>query len=222
MRAKKIALIAMLAALGACSSLPYQDDTAFAVSAQANSPEFPVYVNDSLCKDMDGNPGMCSKRITSLSSLSIHIDPQQYPYDLTIACTAPISIPGQTVPANQAADISLTPIQMQGLLTYICRGEVFPQDRPQPLSAMFEIRVDVVDSAYVSREQITTAQDPQSKQWGLVLGAYARNSWVCESGKCDYYYQRTIIPIDDPTKVSAYSESYNMRENYYQWSGPVP
>lgn len=207
--------------IAACSSLPYQDDTAFAVSAQANSPEFPIYVGGSVCKDMDGNPGMCSKRITSATTLAIHIDPQAYAYDLTIACTTPITIPGATVPANQALDLSLPPAQMQGLTTFICRGEVFPQDRPQPLSALFEVRVNVVDASYVAREQMTTQQD-KNGNWGLVLGEYARNSWVCDQGKCKQYSKSTIVSISAPANIQAYSESYNMRENYFQWAGPVP
>jgi hypothetical protein len=214
-------LVYSLLVMAACSTLPYQDDTAFAVSAQANSPEFPVYVGGSLCKDMDGNPGMCSKRITSTTALAIHIDPQAYAYDLTVACTSPIIFPGATVPANQALDLSLQPAQMQGLLTYICRGEVFPQDRAQPLSAIFEVRVDVVDAAYIPAPQMLTTQDEKSKQWSLVLGEYARNSWVCDQGKCKAYSKDTIVPISAPANVQAYSESYNMRENYFQWAGPV-
>lgn len=219
---KRSSVVAALVLVGlfACSSLPYQDDLAFAVSAQANSPEFPVYIGGSLCRDMDGKPGMCAKRITSTQSLQIHIDPQSYPYGVTVACTSPISVPGQTVPAGQPADIVVTPAQMQGLLTYICRGEIFPQDRPQPLSAMFEVRVNVVDASYLPREQITTVKDKKGR-YALVLGEYARNSWVCDSGSCRQYSKATIVPVSNLDTASAYSESYNMRVNYLNWSEPV-
>lgn len=206
--------------LVACSSLPYQDDKAFAVSAQANSPEFPVYVGGAICKDMDGNPGMCSKKITSSEGLILHIDAQNYPYNVAIQCTNPITVPGASVPSGAPFDLTLHPEQMQGLVTFICRGEVFPQDRPQPLSASFEVRVNVSDSAYVPREGINTIENNRG-QTVLVLGEYARDSWVCDGGVCNRYKKATTVKIRNPGNVSAYSSSYDMRFNYFHWSSPT-
>lgn len=204
--------------LVACSSLPYQDDIGFLVSAQANSPEFPVYLNGTICKDMDGNPGLCSKRIKSTDTLKFSFDPQVYAYDLTIACTNPISVAGGSVGANQGFEISITPDQMQGLKSFVCIGEVFPQDRTQPLSAKFEIRIVVADVNYVARERITTTT--QNGDTYLVLGQYARSAWVFDGEKWSLHTKDTMVKLKDPAKAKAYSESYNMRFNYLNMTEP--
>jgi hypothetical protein len=199
----------------ACMSLPYKDDTGFLVSAQADSPEFPVYVNGTLCKDLDNNPGLCSKRLKSNEALAFHFDPQTYAYDLTIACTSPLTVPASTVPSGVPFDLTISPTDFPPGDSFICIGEVLPQDRPQPLSAKWEVRVVIFDSAYEARESIF-----YSKPY-LVLGTYARSSWVFDGSKWKQYKSKTYVKVDDPTKVQAYSESYAERFNFFQFVGPV-
>jgi hypothetical protein len=209
--------------LVACSTLPYQDDTGFLVSAQANSPEFPVYIGGSVCKDMDGNPGLCSKRIKSTDDVKIHFDAQSYSYNLTVSCTNPIVVPSVSVAENQAYDLVIPNAEFSGpgLLSFVCIGEVFPQDRTQPLSAKFEVRIVVTDASYQAREAVYIAKDTGGGNT-LVLGEYARDAWVFDNGKWSKHSKDTQVSIKgDPTQVQAYSGSYQMRFNYFNFVGPV-
>lgn len=223
MKRSKILLIPLLLAVVmvilSCSSLPYSDDVGFLVSAQANSPEAPIYLNGAACKDMDGNPGLCSKRIRSTDTLVIHFDPLSYGYNLQVSCSSPIVVPGATVPAGQPFDLSITPAQMAGRLSFICIGEIFPQDRTQPSSSKWEIRIVVSDVNYVSREQMNLIRKGNTDY--LILGKYARTSWVYDGKSWKQYKKKTIVPLKDASKAMAMSESYSSRWNYYNWSTPV-
>jgi hypothetical protein len=203
----------------ACTTIPYQDDTGFLVSAQANSPEFPVYLNGSLCKDVDGNAGLCSKRIKSTDNLTIHFDAQTYAYQLTMSCTSPMDIAAATVAVNQPFDLVITPAQMASLPSFVCIGEIFPADRNSPVSAKFEIRVVVYDSNYLAREAITFEKKGLDNY--LVLGQYARSAWVNDGSGWKQYTKTTEVKIPDPTTVQAYSESFSMRFNTLNLVGPV-
>lgn len=209
----------ILAAIGACSTLQYQDDIGFLVSAQANSPEFPIYLNGALCKDNDGNPGLCSKRISTADTLTIHFDPQAYAYNLTVDCTSPMVVPGATVPLGQPFDLAITPAEIGGLKTFICEGFIFPQDRATPVNAMFDVRVVISDANYVPREAITTTV--QNGDTYLVLGQYARNSWVFDGKGWSLHTQDTMVKLDTLVGVQAYSESFSGRFNFYSLTGPV-
>jgi len=213
-------ICALFFGLGACSSLPYNDDIGFLVSAQANAPEFPIFLNGALCKDADGNPGLCSKRIKTTDTLALHFDPQAYAYNLTIDCTNPMVVPGASVPAGQAFDLAITPAEIGGLKSFICEGFIFPQDRVNPpINAMFDVRVLVEDSAYVPREAITsTVQDGNTY---LVLGEYARNAWVYDGQKWSQHSKDTMVQVKSLVGVQAYSESYSDRFNFYNYTGPV-
>jgi hypothetical protein len=210
-----------LLALMACTTLPYKDDTGFLVSAQANSPEFPVYINGTLCKDLDGNPGLCSKRIGSTDDIKLHFDAQAYAYDLTVSCSSPITVQGASVASGQAFDLTISNAQMQGQLSFVCIGEVFPQDRSQAVSAKWEIRIVVRDANYVAREGIYVGQDSDGNP-AIILGQYARSAWVFDNGEWSQHKEDTIVTLKgDPTKAKAYSESFVMRYNYFNFDGPV-
>ena len=218
---KKILFLSLLIVAGCANPLPYQDDLGVSMnSAQANDPEFPVFINGTLCKDMDSNAGLCSKRITSKDNLVFHFDPQTYTYDLTITCTDPIGILSpETVPVGLPIDVTVTPMQMKGLKFFICAGQVFPQDRPQPLSASFDVRVVVRDAAFLQREAMLLT--PINGKSTLILGAYARKAWVFDQGKWNSYDQKTEIEIKDPVHLQAMSESYLMRYNFMDFVGPI-
>lgn len=215
MRARRISWIVLALALSACA-LQYKDDLGFLVSAQANSPEFPVYVNGRLCADTEGKPGACTKRIRSTESITLRLDAQPYDYLMTVNCASQMPpVPPITVPAGHAHTIEIKPQDFSQYKNFTCTGEVSPQDRKPPLSAEWEAHFIVVDVQYVEREQ-TYVQKQGDKNY-LVLGQHARTSWVFDDGEWHQHRKATVVRLkSDPGKVKAYSESYAARFNYYR------
>lgn len=202
-------------ALVACTSLPYKNDNGFLVSAQANSPEFPVYLNGHLCTDMEGFVGLCSKRIKSTEDITFRFDPQTYAYLLTVNCTQGVTpVAAATVPQSQPYSFVLKAADFSQFTAFTCVGEVSPQDRTPPISARFRVSFSVVDAQYSARERIyPTTSDGKNY---LVLGEFARSAWVYDQGKWAHHDQDTTVEIKgDPSQVKAYSESYAMRFNYF-------
>lgn len=212
-------LVPLIFGMTSCGSLPYEDDIGFSVSAQANSMEFPIRLNGRVCADLDGQPGMCSKRLSSKEDLVVHFDPQDYPTNIRVRCTKGLEItPAVSVPAKQAYDwkIPATAIAAANLIEFTCIGEVLPQDRDPPISAKFKISVSIYDAAYKVREQAYLTTE-KGKTY-LVLGKYARRAWVYDQDKWAYHKEDTIVQVKgDPTKLIAYSESFAMRFNYWNW-----
>jgi hypothetical protein len=203
--------------LGACTTLAYKDDIGFLVSAQAGSSEFPVYLNGKLCRDMEGLPGLCAKRLKSTEPLTFSFDAQSYSYSLNIRCTQGVdTIPPATVPSGEQYSFTLKAEAFAQFRSFTCIGEIFPQDRDSPISSQFEVRFSVVDARYLPREAIYL-RDKDGKT-GLVLGAHARTSHVFDEGKWKRYSKKTIVEIKgDPEQVKAYSESFAARFNYYNY-----
>lgn len=204
----------VVSAFAACTSLQYREDTGFLVSAQADSPEFPVYANTHLCTDMEGYAGLCSKRLPSGQDLALTFDPQQYDYLVNIRCSGGIEPSSISVAKGFSGKVTIPASEFSSLREFICEGYVQPQDRPVPTSAMFSIHVVVYDSAYTARER------PYLTKMGgkpaIVLGEFARTSWVYDQGKWTAHSQETIVPVlGDPLKAKAYSESYAERFNYW-------
>lgn len=211
---RTVALL-QVAFLVACSSLPYQDDLHFMVSAQAGSNEFPVYVNGHLCVDMDGQPGLCAKRLASNKSIDLHFDPQDYGYLLKLTCSSSVTgIQDQNVPAGQPFTYSIKPDQFSSVVQFTCDGVVNPQDRQEPIAARFQVRVVLFDGSYTAREQIRV-EHTSGKDY-LILGQFARLAWVFDDGAWTMHHKETVVELQgDPAKAKAYSESDLMRFNYY-------
>lgn len=219
---RKAWTVVALLALTACATL-YQDDLNLLVSAQANSPEFPVYLNGHLCKDAAGSPGACSMKIRTTDTLSLHFDAQVYPYVMTFSCTSPMHIDPLTVAPNQPADVQITPSMFAGKLDFICIGEAVPQDgRPQTVSANWEVRIVVADTKYIQREDITFTKDGSDTY--VNLGQYAKSAWVFDGKAWKSYEKTTSVKLDggvDQSAVRAYSQSFQMRFNYLNMDQPV-
>lgn len=196
-----------------CASLKYSDDVGFLVSAQADSPEFPVFINGKICKDTDGIPGLCSKRIRSNEPLVIKMDPRPYAYTIRMACTKELGeSQAFAVPKNAPFEHAIAPEKFSSLKSFICIGEIFPDDRDLPISAKWEFRAKVEDRIYAQRE--TPYIRAKGKKNYLVLGQYAKFSNVFDEGQWKAYKEKTIVEIKgDPAKVVAYSESFNCRFN---------
>lgn len=216
-----IILGGVLAAGASCASLPYESDqSGFLVSAQANSSEFPVYLNGKLCIDMEGQAGLCSKRLRSNEDLTFRFDPQEYSYLLTLNCSTGLPpVAPATVPAKQGFTLKIrqADISAAGFRRFTCIGEINPQDRGEPVSAKFTVSVAVYDVAYLQREAMgfTTKK---GKTY-LVTGKYARQAWVFDQGKWTRHRETTLVQIKGPIhEVRAYSESYVMRFNFWNMS----
>ena len=203
-----------------CQTIKYLDDLGFSVSAMANSPEWPVYINGKFCRDIDGIMGLCSKRVKSNESVSIKFEKQSYDYRVHLQCSKDTGIDFSVdVPKINLLpyEYVIKPEQFSTLRSFTCIGEIFPGDRTEPTSAKFEIRIMVVDASYAVRE-IMNLYKYKGKDY-LLLGQHAKYSIVYDhkNGKeiRRTYKQETMVQIDDPSNVRALSESFSMRFNSY-------
>lgn len=189
----------------ACKGIRYSSDLGFLNSAQANSPEYLVKINGSFCKDMDGSIGLCAKRIKSESEISFKLDPRPYSYRLNVSCTSSVNFNlSVDVEKNQSFSFKIPPEAFNGLLSFTCIGEVFPNDREESVSAFWHSRFVVFDKNYQAREQIYTRGEY------LILGQNAKYSLINEEIQVK---NKAVYKIEEPTK--AYSESQLMRFNYW-------
>ncbi len=199
---------------GCKSPLKYRNDFGFLVSAQANSPEFPVRLNGSLCVDSDRRPGLCAKRVRSSETIRISFEPQTYAYLVTLTCTSGVKVPPPgNVIAGEPFSFTLSPDDFREFKSFTCIGEISPQDREAPVSASFRAHFVVVDANYAEREAAyLTARNGKTY---LVLGQFARSARVFDQGRWRLVEKRPIVEVKgDPEKVAAYSESYAMRFNF--------
>lgn len=206
-------------ALAACNSLPYKDDVGFLNSAQAQSTEFPVYLNGRLCTDTEGYVGLCAKRVKSTEDLVFKFDPQPYAYLLTVNCTSGVKpVPPATVPAGEGYSFTLKASDFSEFVSFTCIGEVSPQDRDPPISAKWHVRVVVYDAQYTMRERIYVTSRKGRNY--LVLGQFARSGWVYDAGRWQQHNKATVVQLrGNPEEAKAYTESFAMRFNYYNMSG---
>lgn len=203
-----------------CSSPRYKEDYGYLNSSQANSPEYPVYINNRLCLDLDKRPGLCAVRIRSDRSIEIKIDPQLYSYRLQLVCSKGTEI-DKSFDVKEQTDFAYTidNSSFSKLRSFTCIGEVFPTDRLESVSAKFEIRFIVYDGNYISREAMYFLKTGDSSV--VNIGGYSRTAIV-------YYYNYKLkkyrlmqinkediitIPSD---RFYLYSESSNMRFNYLE------
>lgn len=211
---KKRLILSIALIFAACSSLPYKDDTGFLVSAQAGSAEFPISINGKLCSDMDGEVGLCAKRVSSTEDITFSFMAQPYGWNLVTTCSTGVTQPlPATVEPGKAYSFTMKSSDFSRFRSFSCMGEIKPQDRGEPVSALFEVRFSVYHSKYVQRESIFITDDNGKKF--LVLGKYARSALVFDDGAWKRHKKKTIVEIKgDPSKVKAYSESFAMRYNY--------
>ena len=201
-----------------CVSIAYLDDLGFTPSAVANSPEFPVYVNNKLCKDVDGIPGACTKRIKSNENITIKIDPLQYGYTFQLQCSKETGIDiSQDVGSDKNFSYVINYPSFSSLRMFTCIGAIYPTDRSFPVSSKFEIRFVVVNRDYVSREEMRL-YDYKGKSY-LVLGSHAHYATVWDeiNGKKikSTFRNKSVCRVYNPDKVIAFSESMQARFNFY-------
>lgn len=201
-------IVVMIVSACACKQIKYEPDLGFMNSAQANSMEYLVRINGSACKDMDGQVGLCAKRIPSNAPIEFKMDGREYGYRFTLTCTRTIDSDFSVdVLPEQPLTFSIPPEKFSEVRSFTCIGEVFPHDRDQEISTGWHARFVVYDGKYQPREEIysTTIK----KENHLVLGKHAR--YVHVNGRM--YKKATTV--ESEKDVQAYSESERGRFNYY-------
>jgi hypothetical protein len=198
-------LILILVTACSCKPIKYTSDFGFLPSAQANSPEFLVKINGKYCKDMDGRIGLCAKRVRSNEKIILVLDARPYSYRLNVNCSSLVDFNlSVDVAQNAAFSFEIHPDSFQEVKSFTCIGEVFPQDRPQEVSAFWHSRFVVFDKEYQERESIYSDGEH------LVLGQNARFSLLNEEKAVS---KKTRVKAAGINK--AYSESETMRFNYW-------
>ena len=197
-------IFVLLAAIS-CQQMKYASDLGFLNSAQANSPEYLVKINGKFCKDLDGQIGLCAKRVKSDEKITFVLDKRPYSYRLNVDCSSLVDFKlSVDVLEDNVFEFSIDPELFKEAKSFTCIGEVFPQDRPQEVSAFWHSRFVVFDKEYQARESIYV----QGKN--LILGQNAKYSILNEEKTIK---KKTAVNSDRVEK--AYSESDAMRFNYW-------
>lgn len=185
--------------------MKYSSDFGFLNSAQANSPEYLVKINGKFCKDIDGEIGLCAKRVKSNEKISFILDKRPYSYRLNVECSSAVNFKlNVDVLENSAFEFSIDPSQFSESKSFTCIGEVFPQDRKEEVSAFWHSRFIVFDKNYQAREMI------YSFDGALILGQNAKYSLLNEEKQVKH---KATVKANGIFK--AYSESDAMRFNYH-------
>lgn len=194
-----------------CLDLKYKDDKGLISAAAANSLEFNVTIGKTLCKDMDGIIGICSKRIKNDAAIEFTHPALPYAYQFFLTCSPEIESDfNKYIPSNTAYSFKILPEKYNGMGSFICIGKIVPDDR-NLVDTKWEVRVKVMDSKYIPREDIYVFDKY------LVLGKYARYAKVYHDKKWHTYHKRSYVRVKNTTNIKAMSESYLMRYNYYNW-----
>lgn len=192
-----------------CSTpLKYEDDVQFLNSGQANRSEFLAYVNDSVCKDLNGVIGLCSLQVRSDEVIRLRHPAQQYAYNLKFVCTSGTDIDFSIDVLKDAQwEFEIRPEQFKDFKLFSCRGEVYPDDRDNAMLASWNVRFQIFDTNYQEREVI------YFKDGVLVVGKYAKYIEVCDENECRNYKKQPVIAMKSaPLRVR--TESELMRMNY--------
>jgi hypothetical protein len=200
MRHASLFLVLLLGLVG-CQSpnrVDYMSDVAFMGPAAANSPEQPVAVNGRACLDTDGNPGLCSSRIVAGQELVLSLPGRPYPYQLVLACSAALKADAEySVPAGEPFTVALKTAGLPAdLKSFICMGELHPQDRPEEVSARFEVRAKLVEKAYEQAEIPRLRRD--GDDWYVDTGKYAFHVHVLDQGVWTYHRKASSVRVSGP------------------------
>jgi len=192
-------------------SLDYVDDRGFLPAVRGNSPEYLVMVDGYYCVDVSGKGGMCSTRIRNLKDSIIQIMPQNYAYKIHFLCSKAIDFEfSQDVKKGKEYFITVPHDNFKDVETFVCIGEIFPDDREDKVSSMFEIRYRVIDSSYVEGSLINF------KDGEVLLGRHALHSKIYDGKEWKSYNKQTVVETKEKN-IMAVVETYNMRYSYYNF-----
>jgi len=196
------------------SEIKYMDDSAFLSPTSANSPEAFVSVNNFPCVDVEGIPGLCSIRIKQNQSLKISLSGKPYPYQLSLVCSENVKVNQEfSLPAKEKFSFEISSQNFKSMKSFICIGEIYPQDRPEEVSSKFEIRVKILDENYETGEQIRL--EKQSDGYYLNFGKYAKYVHVYDQGKWYFYSKSPSVKVSSPD-VFAIAETQTCRYSFFK------
>lgn len=202
----KIAFLALSLLVLSCQSLKYVDDTEFLNSAQANSAEFPAHLDGRLCIDMDGLPGACVKRLKSDGKVIVSHPKLGYGYRLALRCSDDLINYSVDVEKGKSFKYEIKAETFKNYRLFSCRAEVFPFDRANKISTVYEMRFYIFDKDYTPRERA------YYRDGHIILGIHAKHSRVCD-GKCKRYFKKTIVKASKD--AYGWSESELGRFNFF-------
>jgi hypothetical protein len=200
--------------VNSCTQLQikHESDRQYQNSSTANSPELLVKIDKVVCKDMDGIVGLCSKRVNAKSDIQLSHPPLPYQYRFIFTCSESLKSDfAQDIPKEVEFEFTIRKEAFKRLNSFICIGEITPKDRPEAISAKYEIRFKVVSEDYIKREKITVLKHNGTEY--LILGAHSYLGMIFQGNQWRYIKEKTIVKFDPAMKVI--SESYMMRYSYY-------
>jgi len=194
------------------AEISHEDDRAKINSGIANSPEVDVWIGVPLraCIDIDNYIGACTKRHNPTQNLNFRIQ-KNYQYKFQFQCTGTIkanfgnSI--QIIEANKIFDFYIPQSEFNGVNSFICRGSIYPMDRPEYMNSFFEARIILVDPQY---ERMT---DIYLEQTNIIVGSYAHHVKVYVT---NWNNSMDDVSFSSPSsRFCVITESYMMRETYF-------
>lgn len=197
-----------------CKSLKYQADIGDMIipSGYAQSPEFPISVNGKPCKDVDNIMGFCTIRVKSNQNLRITLANRPYDYRLKIKTSTNITFAtiSKEVLKNTNEEIIIPFDTYNGQNVFNIQGEVFPNDRPEPISAMFDIRVRIIREDYLA----STNPYLDIEKNVFVFGLNALHSDMKFSNNL-WEYNNKKVYIENKKPCFVITETERMRFAYY-------
>ena len=172
-----------------------------------------VMVDGMPCLDVNGRLGACSVKIDRGGNLEITLTPKQYPHSITLQCSRGLkgNVGGTwDLPAGVPFIVNIGPDNYDGLDSFVCIGEVFPNGR-EGSSHMWEIRVRVEDLA--SKLHINLYKEGDKTY--AVLGKHALYSLVLDAGQLKELQKETVIELKSPDSAVIVVETYNGRVYSY-------
>lgn len=194
-----------------CPDKEYANDFSRMISANANSHEFPIRVENDICKDLDDKVGLCTKRIKRNQNLNINFFKLPYSYQLMIDCTNALDVDTEVTVLEQTEYTFLIPKEKYVGISnsFTCIFKIFPDDRAETVTSA-RVTIVLVDKNYSYREEMY-----KLKKY-LIFGKYALHTVCYKDNKYNFYYKKTYI--DYKTYDLCFSESYNGGINYYEFN----
>lgn len=201
-----------------CTGLQYEDDEGYNMPVPAGSLESLVMIGDKPCVDMDGEVGICSKRLSSDADLVLKLTPKPYPYNINVTCSSNINFNESfDIPQKTEFSITVPSSKFFDKVHFICVGTIKPLDEREFVLTKFEVRVRVVQADYVKRSNIFAIKH-KGKQY-LILGEHNKYSMVFRNGKWLYYNKRPTLLVDghNLNEIKVISESKIGRMSYFNF-----
>ena len=205
----------VLQMIAGCNTPKFVKDVGFVSSATANSPEFPVMIKGSVCRDNSGQPGLCAIRQKAEEDFVVDILPQPYDYTATWNCS--MNVPGPWPQAYQVLhDMPLQvrvkkedfPIEK----VFNCSVIITPQDRPEPIASFARISVTITDARYVRLE------NPYISNNWVVLGQFSEHTAYLDT--LGWHWLHQVTAFKDPGNIKELRvESYAGRHGFWQSAG---